>query len=334
MARNRKQNPENPEQIDTPAQQTPQNNNASGDLVRLPTPEFIRKRRRRRAVLIGMGLALTGIVTLGIIAFLGQRSGSFTVQLVGDARAQLSLGTTLNSDDPGMATDLTDNTAYLNAAGFQATSTINADLLYSQYGGDEVLDADLTTANAAERKNSLIGNGEQFWAYTFYLKNQEASSLAYFSYNMVTVVNSEPTNLEHSVSLKKILRIRLYENRYQTDGSIVHNMTTYAWRRDEVNDEGNNREYIQDPYMTGVPATYEQNRGTCDYFAQMPEAGNFTVFEKEDYLHIGEIRRFTIVMWLAGDDEDTVKAEELPKDGSITFSMTFTGHHKTDQSEE
>ncbi|MBO4540644.1 MAG: hypothetical protein J5736_01530 [Bacilli bacterium] len=330
MAKKRNQNPESNVQ---PTQQAPNSKyGPDGELVRLPAPEFIRRRRRRRAVLVGMGIALSGIVVMGVIAFLGQRSGTFTVQLVGDARAQLTLGTTLGMNDVGTA-DVTDKTSYLNASGFRATSTILADRLYDDFGGDDVLDADIDSSDSAEGKKNLLGNGDQYWAYTFYLKNQEAA-FAHFSYGMVSTVNTEPDNVDESVSLKKILRVRVYENTYQQNGSITHNMTTYAWKRDTPNDQGNYREYIQDPYMTGFSSLYDQNNGLCEFFEEQPDSGNFTVFKLDGSLRMNEIRRYTVLMWFAADDQDTVLASEQPKGGAITFSMTFTGGDKSDENQD
>ena len=302
--------------------------------IKMPTPQFMKRRKKRQGLMIATAIALAGVTVLSVLSFLGDRFGNFTVSLDAKARAQLSLGSSLQVY--GGHADIRDSTSYLNADGFTATTTIFADAFYDDkygYGGDEVIDCELTEADAPEKKKASPGFGAAYWAYTFYLKNQAGGAVSHFSCGLVSTSNIDPDNISKSVSLKKMIRVRLYQNTYLDDGTITHSSTTYAWRRDTPNELGDYREYIQDPNVMGYNAQYPQNEGYADRFLEEPATGNFQVFGIEGYLGVGEIRRYTVLFWFEGADMDTVTAEEPPEGGQLTFSMNFSGLEASDDEE-
>ncbi len=106
-------------------------------------------------------------------------------------------------------------------------------------------------------------------------------------------------------------------------------METYAWPRATWNQDHDDREYIQDWTLHQAPEPeYEQNQGYCTnlvpFYDNLNTLTGFSVFNEHSFLTPGEIRRYSILIWLAGDDADSI-GRKLPKESSIRLKMTFQG---------
>lgn len=301
-----------------------------------PTPDYIRKKKRRLALWTLVGITGAGVLALGIIAFLGQNFGTFTVKLVNDEDATLEMGTVLKINEQ-KATGINSPTTYLDAQGTSAVKLIAADELPE----DSILDADLTSDNEtqvrglkeeARRKVALDDSSEDgtfqdvYFAYTFYLRNVSLDQVTY-QISFKATDNILPSNLyddkgnEVSVSLEKFIRIRVYENIYTDSASLVkHSQKTYAYPASIVG--GNTAEIV-----SSLTAIRPENREFCNNFIDIDTSTHlFTVFNDQEQgntrtLKGEQIVRYSVVMWFEGNDKDTEGGATMPRDGSLAFGI-------------
>ena len=275
-------------------------------------------------------------MALGVIAFLGQNFGNFTIKIDPSLRAALALGQSLTSTYNG---DIQKNTSYLDLSGVGNISCTSADMVptgeYLDADVDEENEANKNAAIAKEAKALDIGSDEvknyhlNFLYFTFYLKNMSKSSVEYMA-TLATTNIREPDNVGVSCTLESLLRVRVYKNLYRDAGKFytgalaTHDVKTYALPTDENYTQENIRELGEHE-----ESTRPDNDGLATNFAKPTEEQsrqkNFTVFNETDTLASSSIVRYTIVFWLEGSDVDTTRpnVEEQPKGGAITMGMSF-----------
>ncbi len=301
-----------------------------------PTPSYVKKKKRRAALWILVGATGAGVLTLGIIAFLGQNFGNFTVKLNNDEDAALQMGEMLaiNSRGTGIQTPST----YLNVGGLTSGACIAADNLPDA----SILDCDITSDNYDDvmykKKVARKATAADLWSgtseddsrgvyfnYTFYLRNISTEEVTY-SIKYYCTANNEPSNLydasgnQVSVSLEKFIRIRVYQNTYYSASAALptHFQKTYAYPN--VTTDGTALpETVSDPASTNP-----ENRALCVNFSNWQDK-LFTVFDDDNLALPGEaIVRYSVVMWFEGWDPDTDKYD-LPVDGSLAFAIDISG---------
>lgn len=303
--------------------------------IETPTPSFVKARKRKAIVWSIVGVGAAGVLTMGIIAFLGHNFGSFTVRLDRDQDVSLEMGTVLH--DSGRGTGFQNASTYLSATGVVSNATIPADSLPSP----DILDSDITVETyddvmsakkKAAAKVAQVGNADSagnsegvYFNYTFYLRNISTEEVAY-SIKMAATSVTEPSNLYDasgqltSVPLEKFVRIRVYENLFLGDGSITHNQATYAYPSSKSSPTGTPLpEYVSDPASPNP-----ENRAVCTNFYDCSST-LFTVFDYSDRKLPGEaLIRYSIVMWFEGFDPDT-DGVSAPSDGSLAFGIDILG---------
>lgn len=127
-------------------------------------------------------------------------------------------------------------------------------------------------------------NGENYIAYTFFIENQGNEVL---NYHYEVIVDDIIKNVD------KAIRIRIYRN---------GEATTYA-KKNHMNGE---------PEKDTVPfEDIEDNKGTI-------------IIEKVSNFKPDDLDRFTIVVWIEGDDPDCTDAL---LGGEIKMHMTITEEH-------
>ena len=297
-----------------------------------PTPSYVKRKKRRIALWTLVGITGAGVLTLGIIAFLGQNFGNFTVKLNNDEDASLQMGEILSINNRG--TNIQTPSTYLNVGGMTSTSCITADDLPSA----NILDSDITTDNyddvMYQKKIARAAIGEQtseddnigvYFNYTFYVRNVSSEDVSY-SIKYYCTRNILPDNLYdeegnvQSVSLEKFIRIRVYENTYSSASAALptHNQTTYAYPKTTTGTAL--PEFVGDKNSSN-PETSAQCTNFSDWQSDL-----FTVFDKQDLVLPGEsIVRYSIVMWFEGYDSDVTTDVATPSNGSLAFAIDITG---------
>lgn len=325
---------QNPSNASLSPEATPK---ASTKQIEPPTPSYVKRRKRRAALWILVGVTGAGVLTLGIIAFLGQNFGNFTVKLNNDEDASLQIGEVIANNDRGLPGIETPST-YLDVSGLTANRLIAESSLPSE----DILDCDITRdtydsvmwakkdARAkliSEEEGSASGSESSeslgvYFNYTFYVRNISSEQVTY-SVKYYCTENNKPSNLydsagnEISVELKKFVRIRVYANTYSASAAIptiTHNCTTYAYPN--ISSDG-----------TPLPETVSDPRKStelCTNFLDW-KSDLFTVFDETGVLKGDEIVRYSVVMWFEGWDRDTEGVKELPRDASMAFAIDITG---------
>ena len=333
MEENQEQAPKE-EEPSAPEEQTPQKPEAKPQ-IETPTPSFVKARKRKAIIWSIVGVGAAGVLTMGIISFLGHNFGSFTVHLDRDPDVSLEMGTVLR--DTGRGTGFQNASTFLSATGVVSNATIPADSLPSP----DILDSDITIDNyddvmskkkQAAAKVAQVGNADSagnqegvYFNYTFYLRNISTEEVAY-SIKMAATAVTEPSNLYDaegnvvSGPLEKFVRIRVYENLCLGDGNINHSQATYAYPSSKSSATGTPLpEYVSDPASANP-----ENRAVCTNFADCSST-LFTVFDFSDRKLPGEaLIRYSIVMWFEGFDPDT-DGVQTPADGSLAFGVDILG---------
>ena len=277
----------------------------------LSTPErFVQKKKKKRIALVLFSVGFLGCSMLAILAYLGRTSGDFTIQL-GEGKTLLTMAT-----DTGFS----DSTSFLKAKGLERSVTWSADLLPQ----DSELDSSTGGSKNGSYSTSMTTTLDSYLAYTFFVRNDSTDSVDYLvNLSIDNYVN--PVN--ESSSLLDILRVRLFENSVYNGSDLTHNMATYAMKSNspytlpDGSEEA--RECIgkcivhSDGSKDYSVATKPENRGFASAFVDNSNVFN-TVHEN---LKVSGIVRYTIVMWLEGDDPDCTG--QAPKNAYITFSMHF-----------
>ncbi len=324
-----------PKELSSPEEATPNSAKPSPEAKQIepPTPSYVKRKKRRAALWTLVGVTGAGVLTLGIIAFLGQNFGTFTVKLNNDEDASLQLGEILSVNSRG--TNLQTPSTYLNVGGMTSTSCITADDLPSA----SILDSDITTDNYDEvmyakkvARASLTDQSEVdestgvYFNYTFYLRNVSSEAVSY-SIKYYCTRNILPDNLYNdsgevqSVSLEKFVRIRVYENTYLSASAALttHNQTTYAYPRTTTGTAL--PEFVGDKNSSNP-----ENSALCVNFSDW-QSELFTVFDKPSETLPGEsIIRYSIVMWFEGYDSDVTTDTIVPSNGSLAFAIDITGN--------
>jgi hypothetical protein len=289
-----------------------------------PTPSnesYAKRNKRRKVALISLSIGAVGCLALGIIAFLGDYSGTFTVRLDPQGKLTLSLDN-----------DFANKTSYLKASGLENAYAWMADLVPSEGDIDNDSGGQKNGFKADKQGNYAY---DTYLGYTFFVRNVSDDGVSY-SLDFDITDYRNPTNV--AVSLMDILRVRVYENLIADDGTSAHSCLTYAratntpFEKDDGTVE--TREPVSDfaivQGLNGpvrVPdagAKYPENR----VFAEQFESDK-TVFAS-DYngLAPNATVRYTVLMWLEGSDPDCKGAE--PQNASVTFAMNFSATDRTD----
>lgn len=294
------------------------------DIIKPREPESLKKARRKKIAALVLGVSSGALVILIIIALLGQNYGNFTIQLEAK-HFELALGNSLTTATNGEGAGLANKTNFIMAEGYKAASPMQAEDLPDEDTIDpDIGDGTVNLANPKKADDGYFGaNYDYSYRYTFYLNNTSNYEVAKANYyiNFTSIV--EPTNLARSAALEDILRVRVYDSRY-IEGAVEHNCVgTFARKAKTFSANGTNAEPI-----TSNPQR-EVNKGYCTNFLNdyQDDPLALIVMKNETELQPKEIRRYTVVIWLEGNDADC--EGENPTGGSLTMAMHFTTEELT-----
>ena len=146
--------------------------------------KYVKKRKRRKRVAIGTGICLSGITILGIIAFLGRNTGTFTVAL-DSGNVSMSLSKSESFENP---------TSFLRVDGLQH-------LEQSTYSDQDASELDNENSNGKDFSRCLF-------KLTFFIKNMapiEDSAIKYYL-NVNMIENHKTTDMTLSRMLGRATR--------------------------------------------------------------------------------------------------------------------------------
>lgn len=246
-------------------------------LVRRTAVEVKNYRRVRRLIPVLIGVLLALLALVYIIALLFSRYGSFTVA-VQDYLDRQGAGYALSLSDKS---DFLHPVSYLNTAAVKEITNIEGKKLP-------------TTLNDEDGSH----NGENYMAYTFYLKNTGTKECDY-EYNLTI---SKKTH-----ALDDAIRVRVYYNPrfYDTD------------KPDEYYYDNSYVDYAKPASGGGgAPEVDPDNRVMTNFFN-----GNTVMRGQTEHFKPGDMAKITVVIWIEGWDPECLD-DKLG--GEFKLDMTFT----------
>jgi len=268
------------------------------------TQPYVKRKRRKKFAWICFSVGLVGCTVLGILAFLGQTSGNFSIKLNEADAVKLTM-----SQDSTFSAE----TSYLRATGLVSASTIAADILPE--------DTSLDSNDGGSK------NGPNYLCYTFFIKNNSTDKV---SYNVEFDIDNYRNPVNQAVSLLAILRMRVFEN-IMTSGAETHAMTTFAKSSTTPFTKSDGTVESREPISLCTvnsdgskvfPTTLSGNMKAENIgYAEMFKSNTICYDRIYENLQPQNVVRYTAVVWLEGNDPDCIGAE--PVGASVTFSMHF-----------
>ncbi|NLB49844.1 MAG: hypothetical protein GX807_03430 [Erysipelotrichia bacterium] len=261
---------------------------------------FVRKRKRRKLVAIGSLISAFGITSMAMISYLGQSVGTITVSLK-NSLVQLALSQKL---------DFAEETSYIKYEGIKSFE----ENTYRFLPADSILDNENTPFTYGE-VGELASGRYSFFKITYYVKN-----VGRISANYVMDVNIGGTSAASDGSgrtLDDTVRIMIYDNIPEDN---THNKRIYAKASYTNNLDRDGQ--LTDREFVSVPASQEDDdHPLAETFYSSTIVARYTV----DTFDPHEVRRYTIVMWLEGEDPQA-RGGFAPEGASIEFGVTISGN--------
>ncbi len=246
---------------------------------------YLKKKRRKKVASIVTLITGVLLIPFMLVSFMGRDIGHFTIGLKNND-VKLAMSTDI---------DFKESTTFISLDKLPPYSIYTYSRLNTFEGS--VLDDPSSNGNIGKLTNPNTNEDVSlyFFKYTFYLKNVGDINASY-NFKFSIVDNKRPTNVNYS--LDDILRVRFYENSNLDE----HNYVTYA------------KEGITPHFESGsVEPFYNTciNKNVGDF---CDEAGFATNFEDEtiilsnsrNHFNIGDVTRYTILLYLEGNDEECV----------------------------
>ena len=247
--------------------------------------KYVKRKRFRAIVLFVTSVSIILITPFFILPFIGKSIGRFTIGLK-------NFDVSLSLSDSKDFTDSYTIKTFDKLPPYLTYSNIYLNRDYT----DEYLDSEESNGKIGERINPETEEvtALQFFKHTFYVKNT-GNTFARYDIKFNIVENIRPTNVEYS--LDDILRVRWYENEDDT-----HNYETCA-KKEAKSALDENGESTYDACVDAkTDSSYECVSGYATQFS-----GDEQVFESSvSRFAPGQIRRYTLIMWLEGTDPQCV----------------------------
>lgn len=243
----------------------------------------IKKRRRKRRIIIYTSVSAILITAFIVIAFLSNYVGNFTISLI-DYETRLALST---------SPDMEDTTTHIALEGFSnavpyTKTDIDEANLDTDVGGEKSLTFDITDDQQAGL----------YFAYTFFVTNVGDGPCFYY-YGIK--INDESSG-DNNELISDAMRIRMYENVYDEDETVEtmsHDYIDYTRFNVESSDDESLSSGTQ-AYLEACEEEYDE--GLLQYFNN---SDTIILSDNESTkLWPNEIIRYTLVIWIDGDDPD------------------------------
>jgi hypothetical protein len=269
---------------------------------------LIKKRRRRRIAALVSLITGIGISSLVLVAFLGRFTGSFTVKLA-NSSVKLSLS---------------DKESFANPTSYLALEKLDLfeENTYSNLPKQEILDSEDIPYDYGTYTNDRGEKIMRFLKYTFYVRNMGGKTAKYDM--KVTLVDRNKATDGSERTLDDTLRIMVYENDVsESTGEAYHTVGIFAKEAAEYNiDKEGNR--TRREFVSTYPYLNEEDN-------EHPLATSFesssvvTTYTRGGFLE-GQTRKYTLVVWLEGEDPQSEYLKDAPVGASIKLGVEITAY--------
>lgn len=254
---------------------------------------LVKHNKRKKTARLVSGICSIGVIAMCIVAFLGRRVGTFTINLKND-------GVNLTMDNHS---DFKHKTSYLHITDVDYISGPHSYVYFETSKSCSFNDINNENTPFDMGKEPSAKNGIRFFKYTFFVLNDGTVDAGYtMSINLLD--NQKPKN--YSYALDEYLRVMIFEE--GSDPSV------YAKRSLTVYDA------THDIYRENVcgPEGSSKDRGLADLFVS-----DEVLAEKRNSLEVGQHRMYTVLFWLEGEDPE---CKYLPDTASLKIGVTINGY--------
>ena len=265
--------------------------------------QYVKKRKRRKVAIIVAGISTIVVTSFAIVAFLGRHSGYFTVSL--DAG---KVGVTLSQ-----SSKFETPTSYLRVDELPEF----AEYTYSSIPEDGVIDNEDTNYlyGATMKKDNTVDKFNYF-KYTFHIKNVGGDACKY-SMKFNIIENSPGYDGRR---LDDTLRVKIYDTSLTTGETFKD---TYARKSHSYHlDENGNEDFKEAISVSERDASPSE---PFNDYATMFESDERVATIDVPEFKVGEIRRYTVVMWLEGFDPESLNVEP-PKGASLKLGVQINAY--------
>lgn len=272
--------------------------------------QYVRKRRRRRIAALVSLISAIGVTCLVITSFLGRTVGTFTVA-VSNSTVRLALSKTEEFKEPTSYLRI-DKLLPLRETSFENIKTRGFDTIdneETEYDYARIIDEDTKQPVALE-----------FIKYTFYISNM---STTIAKYNLTINLGDRRKSSDGTErTLDDTLRLMVFEN--DPTAGESHDYRVFAKESAEYNYDikGNKtrREFIS-TYPSGSNQEDDEHK-----LAESFLPGQSVVKYSVGNFKRGDIRRYTLVMWLEGEDPQSDGSDEIPEGASLKLGVDIAAY--------
>ena len=274
---------------------------------------LVRRRRRRRIAALVSLICSIGVSSLIITSFLGQYTGTFTVSLT-NSSVKLSLSDKASFKNP---------TTYLR---------IDKLDLFEEFTYDSVLNEELDDENKEYDCGSHISKktdketGEtiektvlSYFKYTFYVGNIGSKTA---QYNLKINITENTPGIDGR-TLDDTLRVLVYENdlddKYLTS---EHNQDVFAKEMQSGTNIDSDNNKTRREFVSYPAAKEDEQHPLATSFESLKTVTTYT----RGGFHANQIRRYTLVMWLEGEDSDSSNTNEPPEGATLKLGVEITAY--------
>ena len=272
--------------------------------------EYVKKRKRKKLLAIFAVVGAAGVTGLSIVSFLGRFVGTFTVSL----------------NDDAVKLSLSEDQAFSNPTSFLRLSTMPPyeETTVDHLPPDDELDTEETDylygANLDPETNKYVSMS--FLKYTFYVKNV-GDKLARYHLALKITKNEPDPNDPKQRTLDDTLRVKFYEN---TPGDGKHASEVYAKEAAEYNYDKNGvktrKEFVSD-------CTYDNTEDENHPLAETFLSSALITERSVDKFYKGDMKRYTVVAWLEGNDPQSRDDEEAPIGAKLELGVEINAYENT-----
>ena len=270
--------------------------------------EFVKKRRRRKIAALVSLISAIGITSLVIVAFLGRFTGTFTVSLA-NSSVKLSLSQKETFENP---------TSYLRIEKLD----LFEEYTYESLPAQDILDNEETPYDYGSYKNDKGEAVMRYLKYTFYVGNMGGKTAKYDL--KINLLDRNKSTDGSERTLDDTLRVMVYENDVvESTGQTYHTKEIFAKEAAEYNiDKDRNRtrrEFVSRyPYLNQE----DEEHPLATSFKSGSEIYTYT---RGGFLQ-GQKRRYTLVVWLEGEDPQSEFVKDAPVGASLKLGVEITAY--------
>ena len=276
---------------------------------------YVNKRRKRKIAALVALFSAIGVTALVIVAFLGRTVGTFTISLK-NTDVSLTLCEKINFKD---------TSSYLNVKELKG---LREDSFEDIISDKAMIDSETTPSNYGKIVNEK-GEYEslRFIKYTFYVTNVGKSTA---EYNLsVNITDRTESNDETPRSLDDTLRVMIFENDpNDLNAEDPHKYRVFAkeaweYENKDINGVVTNREFVSKP-------TYDlkedKDHPLAESFISSKTVAKYNVQNFKQ----GDVRRYTIVLWLEGYDPQSKPDDEYPEGATIKLGVNIAAYENVE----